>query len=529
MTLVVKAFMHGAEENTIDIEYDVEDHDKDMSRCLLDFILGRFGFMYDFRNSFKMKVTPANGNPPFILNNAKSFITQKVENGDKIEILYYGTLHKENDHSTDASRLDAWKEFGIMDWKAFQIDSRPLSQGAAGIVYAASVKNITSGLSLVALKILRNYNPSDAKETESLLKELGIMKQCNHPTIMKLEGVIPPSANREYPAIVTRLMDGSLQDWIDKRNTLGTKTLSDAEKYLIIYGIAVGMKYLHDNCIHHRDLKPANVLLDSNMRPVITDFGFSKISDAQQSLEMSSIGGTYMYMAPEAFNRAYSVKTDVYAFAILAWAVWNQRQPFAERPFIRHWNAIRRGERPDPINRTDAMAKVIGEITERGWETLSADRPDFRTIVKAMNSQDVLLSMSDEDRKMFEEYRDFLAEFDDDDVRSSGGMSRSKSADPIQSSDITDLERRAQLEDGPAMVEMGRTYEQGTVIEQDMAKAVYYYRSAAAMDDAGGYLRLARCYLNGIGVTKDEVVGQALLERGKEIQAKSQEQGTQNS
>lgn len=520
MALVVKAFMHGAEENIIDIHYDVVDLDQAMGLRLLAFILDRFGFKYDFRNSFKMKVIPANSrNPPFILNNAKSFITQKVEKGDTIEILYHGSLQAKNDDSTDASRLDAWREFKVMDWDAFQVDSRPLSGGRDGDVYAASAKDITSSLSLVALKVIRSYDSSDVKGTERLLKELRIMKGCNHPAVMKLEGVIPPSPGHDRPVIVTRLMDGSLQDWIDKRNTLGTKTLSDAEKYLIIYGIAAGMKYLHDQHIHHRDLKPANVLLDSNMRPVITDFGFSKISDAQQSLEMSSIGGTYMYMAPEAFNRAYSVKTDVYAFAILAWAVWNQQRPFTERPFIYHLNAIRRGERPTAINRKDAMAKVIAEITERGWETLSADRPDFETILEWMKDQDVLSSMSDKDRKMFEEY-----------ISGFGEMPRSRSADPVvPSSDITDLGRRAQLEDGPAMVEMGRAYEQGIVIEQDMANAVYYYRSAAAMDNAEGYLQLGRCYLNGLGVTKDEVVGQALIEKGKEIQARSQEPGTQNS
>jgi eukaryotic-like serine/threonine-protein kinase len=54
--------------------------------------------------------------------------------------------------------------------------------------------------------------------------------------------------------------------------------------------IATAMSYLHRLNVVHRDLKPGNVVLDSNMRPKITDFGLA----FTQSATMTSFRGTEM-------------------------------------------------------------------------------------------------------------------------------------------------------------------------------------------------------------------------------------------
>ena len=60
-----------------------------------------------------------------------------------------------------------------------------------------------------------------------------------------------------------------------------TWVFNKKKKYIILLGIAIGMKYLHSLGIIHRDLKPGNILLDEELNPRICDFGCSFISDDQ--------------------------------------------------------------------------------------------------------------------------------------------------------------------------------------------------------------------------------------------------------
>ncbi|TVT99528.1 hypothetical protein EJB05_55115, partial [Eragrostis curvula] len=71
----------------------------------------------------------------------------------------------------------------------------------------------------------------------------------------------------------------------------------------IIKGIADGLRYLHDNRAVHSNLKPSNILLDSNLRPKICDFGVARVG----------------YSAPEFFLEEDTLTTmsDVYTFGVI--------------------------------------------------------------------------------------------------------------------------------------------------------------------------------------------------------------------
>ena len=242
------------------------------------------------------------------------------------------------------------------------------------------------------------------------------MANINHPNLIKFVGFSFPSKNDQNFKIYSKYTPNDNLCEILKKDQLNNekeKLLDATKRSIIVYGIASAMAYLHKNKIVHRDLKPENVFLDEDFKPILADFGLSKICD--DNLNMTNRLGTPYFMAPELFGedeKDISNKIDVYAFAITILSLFTTNYRFQgaqPRSINQLVNKIINGKRyiiPNDV--PDFYVSLI----QRCWSNNIKDRPSFDDIVKELDKNDNFI-FEGADKNVVHEYIKKIKNFDD--------------------------------------------------------------------------------------------------------------------
>ena len=194
-----------------------------------------------------------------------------------------------------------------------------LGGGGMAVVYRAVQQPLGREVALKALSPELFQDEGFVKRFETEAKTLA---KLDHPNILPIydfevtEGV----AFLTMPLI----RGGTLRDILN-RGPLDTLT---AWRYL--REIGDGLQHAHDAGIVHRDLKPTNVLIHSDGRAMLADFGLAR--GAGQPTHLTTIGlaiGTPGYMAPEqVMGHEVDRRCDIYAMGVLTFEMLTGRLPF---------------------------------------------------------------------------------------------------------------------------------------------------------------------------------------------------------
>ncbi|KAM9919628.1 hypothetical protein OXX59_007806 [Metschnikowia pulcherrima] len=140
--------------------------------------------------------------------------------------------------------------------------------------------------------------------TTKIKREIQIMKECDHPNVVKLFQVIDDMKYDKILLVLEYCALGEI-DW-KKYNHYHEKYLKNPDKRLclnrILRDVTNGLEYLHSyKNIIHRDLKPSNLLISSDRTIKISDFGVSLIleNNANDDKELGKTMGTPAFFAPE--------------------------------------------------------------------------------------------------------------------------------------------------------------------------------------------------------------------------------------
>ncbi len=139
---------------------------------------------------------------------------------------------------------------------------KKVGSGAYGHVWKVEEK--ASKRVLALKKIFDAFqHATDAQRT---YREIEILKQLDHPNIIKLIDTIRADNNKDV-YLLFEFMEADLH------NVISEGILKDVHIRFIVYQLAKALKYLHSGAIIHRDLKPSNILVNSNCAIKLCDFG----------------------------------------------------------------------------------------------------------------------------------------------------------------------------------------------------------------------------------------------------------------
>lgn len=198
--------------------------------------------------------------------------------------------------------------------KEYKIWIDQIGKGAFGEVRKAL--HLESG-EFRAVKIVYKHECS-AEEQKKILKEVDILKQLDHPNIIKIYEFFEDT---KFMYIIMELAQGG--ELFDKIQNV--HHFSERKAAEIFQQVLSGVNYLHKHNIVHRDLKPENILFDGEILKIV-DFGTSRNFDNKK--KMKNCHGTPYYIAPEVLNESYNEKCDVWSCGVILYILLSGVPPF---------------------------------------------------------------------------------------------------------------------------------------------------------------------------------------------------------
>ena len=233
----------------------------------------------------------------------------------------------------------------------------------------------------IALKVLYPHYLSDQEQIARFQREAVVAASLDHPNIVQMYDV---GNEQGLIYIAMQLLPGrTLGDLLRERGTLPLDQLAP-----IVDQVASALDYAHARGIIHRDIKPANILIDSDGRAVLTDFGIAKLLDTPGLTTTSVIVGTPDYMAPEQIGgQAVDGRVDIYALGVLVFRALSGRRPFeggTDQVLLGHLN----GSVPNVSAYTAGLPNGVDAVVQRAmarrpedrYQTASALAADLRSV-----------------------------------------------------------------------------------------------------------------------------------------------------
>lgn len=205
---------------------------------------------------------------------------------------------------------------GVMLADRYEIVGR-IGSGGMADVYKALDHKLNRN---VAVKVMKPEFQSDSTFISKFRREAQAAAGLANPNIVNVYDV---GEDEGSYYIVMELVEGiTLKEYIAKKGRLSVR-----EATSIAIQVAMGLSAAHDQGIVHRDVKPQNIIISTDGKVKVTDFGIARAASSN-TISANAMGSVH-YSSPEQVRGGYSdARSDIYSLGISLYEMITGRVPF---------------------------------------------------------------------------------------------------------------------------------------------------------------------------------------------------------
>ncbi len=243
-----------------------------------------------------------------------------------------------------------------------------LGKGAMGHVYQGVDPAINRPVALKTIRLDFVSDPDEMAELkERLFREAQAAGKLSHPNIVTIYDV---GSEGHLQYIAMEYLEGqTLEEMIKKKVKFNYRIISQ-----IIIQICSALEYAHERGIVHRDIKPANIMVLSDYRIKVMDFGIARV-DSSSMTKTGIAMGTPNYISPEQLQgKAVDHRADLFSLGVVMYEMLLGRRPFKGENITSLIYAILHNEPEKPSNVNPQIPLLFDHIIGRALKKEPQER-----------------------------------------------------------------------------------------------------------------------------------------------------------